>query len=69
MVDLPRSTTVSDEVAMFLRALAKQQKEQKLFQFLNGLNEKFNTQRIQSLLMNPLPDAESACALLQQEEL
>ena len=45
MMDLPRFTIVSDEIAAFLQAFAKQQEEQNLFQVLNGLDERYASQR------------------------
>ena len=39
MSDLPRITVINEEIANFLQVLTKQQEEQKLFQFLNGLDE------------------------------
>ena len=69
MNDLPKFNTVDEEITNFLHALTKQNEEQKLFQFLNGLDELYATQRSQILLMNPLPSVESVCSMLQQEEL
>ena len=68
MVDLPRITTVTPKITLFLHAINTQKEEQRLFQFLNGLDDHFSAQRSQLLLCTPLPSVKSACALLQQEE-
>ena len=47
MSDLPRFTTVNEENTNFLQAWSKQIEEQKLFQFLNGLDETYAAQRSQ----------------------
>ncbi|GJR20896.1 cysteine-rich receptor-like protein kinase 8 [Tanacetum coccineum] len=65
---LPVINTGSAEVTLFLTALSKQKEEQRLFQFLNGLDEHYANQRSQILMINPLPSIESTCSMLQQEE-
>ena len=69
MVDLPKVSVANEEIAEFLRAFGRMQEEQKLFQFLNGLDDVSKAQRSQILIMHPLPSVESACSILQQEEL
>jgi len=55
MVDLPKVGVANDEIAEFLSAFGRMQEEQKLFQFLNGLDDVHKAQRSQILIMNPLP--------------
>ncbi|PWA74850.1 hypothetical protein CTI12_AA247640 [Artemisia annua] len=68
MTVLPRLMTVTPEMSGYLIAVEKQKEEQRLFQFLNGLDECYSAQRSQLLLINPLPSVENACAVIQQEE-
>ncbi|GKB60306.1 retrovirus-related pol polyprotein from transposon TNT 1-94 [Tanacetum coccineum] len=68
MIVLPRLVTVTPEMSVFLIAVEKQKEEQRLFQFLNGLDDCYSAQRSQLLLINPLPSVENACAVIQQEE-
>jgi len=41
MCDLSKISGVSKEVTNFLQALAKQNEEHKLFQFLNGVKDEY----------------------------
>jgi len=66
---LPKVSVSNDEIAAFLSAFGRMQEEQKLFQFLNGLDDVYKAQRSHILIMSPLPSVESACSILQQEEL
>lgn len=45
MDDLPRVTVLSDEMTEFLKKLSGQREENKLFKFLNGLDDVYNAQR------------------------
>ena len=64
----PPITQVTAEVSAYVEALNLQQEEQKLFQFLNGLDEDYGPQRSNLLMLSPLPSVESACCTLTQEE-
>lgn len=66
--DMPPITTWSEEITAYVGALHKKQEEQKLFQFLNGLDETFSAQRSNLLMRSPLPTTEEACCVIQQEE-
>ncbi|GJX29723.1 cysteamine dioxygenase [Tanacetum coccineum] len=64
MNNLPRLVTITPEIYVFLSAVEKQKEEQRLFQFLNGLDDCYSAQRSQLLLINPLPSMENACAVI-----
>ncbi|GKC70113.1 cysteine-rich receptor-like protein kinase 8, partial [Tanacetum coccineum] len=65
---LPVISRITHEITLFLTALNKQKEEQRLFQFLNGLEDHYSHQRSQILMNVPLPNVETACSLIQQEE-
>ncbi|XP_063941521.1 uncharacterized protein LOC135149668 [Daucus carota subsp. sativus] len=65
---LPSVTSTTPEVLKLLDTINTQKEESRLFQFLNGVNEMFNTQRSNLLMLTPLPTVETACATLEQEE-
>lgn len=67
-VNVLPSVTVTPKIGVFLNALNHQKEEQRLFQFLNGLDEHYSNLRTQLLLMVPLPSVENACSMLQHEE-
>jgi len=63
MNDLPKSTSINEEITNFLQALARQTEEQRPFQFFNGLYEVYTSQRSQILLTSPLLSVESVCSM------
>lgn len=65
---LPTIKTVTADIEALLKAIDVMKEESKLFQFLNGLNDKFSPQRSQLLMISPLPTVETTCAVIQQEE-
>lgn len=56
------------KITSFIEAITQQQEEHKLFQFLNGLDDSYEIQRSNLLMMSILPTAEIACSFLEQEE-
>lgn len=56
------------DVIKLLATINTQKEESKLFQFLNGLNEVFNTKRSNLLMLNPLPTIETICVSLEQRD-
>ena len=54
MNELPRIVNMTPEIAVFLGALGTQKEEQRLFQFLNGLDDHYSSQRSQLLMSSPL---------------
>lgn len=63
---LPSVTNNSAEVTARLKAIETMREEEKLFQFLNGLDECFEPQRSQLLMVTPLLTVEAACSVIQQ---
>lgn len=68
MKDLPVVTTRAADVQEFMKALAKMKEDEKLFEFLNGLDEVYSLQRSNMLIRSPLPTVEEAFRVIQQEE-
>ncbi|XP_074372323.1 uncharacterized protein LOC141713026 [Apium graveolens] len=65
---LPTVSTVNEEITALLKAIETIKEEVRLFQFLNDFNEVYGAQRIELLMLSPLPTVEVACAAFQQEE-
>ncbi|KAL2902329.1 Mediator of RNA polymerase II transcription subunit 17, partial [Bienertia sinuspersici] len=68
MSNLPPITVMTPEVQAFVNALNKQREEERLFQFLNGLDDDYGSERSHILMFSPLPSVEEACARFVQEE-
>ncbi|XP_057249017.1 uncharacterized protein LOC130590540 [Beta vulgaris subsp. vulgaris] len=68
MNDYPSITSVNTEVTAYVEAINQQKEEQKLFQFLNGLDLSYGSLRSHILLMHTLPTVEGAVSMVQQEE-
>ncbi|KAL2898914.1 Retrovirus-related Pol polyprotein from transposon TNT 1-94 [Bienertia sinuspersici] len=66
--DLPPITQLNPEITEHLNVRRKDEEEQRLFQFLNGLDDDYGSQRSHILMMTSLPTVESACSIIQQEE-
>lgn len=65
---LPVVLTPIEEVKKLLEAIDLQREESKPFQFLIGVDEIYNPQRSQLLMMVPLPSVDVACSVLMQDE-
>ncbi|KAL2944142.1 putative transposase y4uI [Bienertia sinuspersici] len=68
MSNLPPITTMTPEVQAFVTALNKEREEERLFQFLNGLENDYGSERSHVLMFTPLPSVEEACARFVQDE-
>ncbi|XP_074322746.1 uncharacterized protein LOC141659717 [Apium graveolens] len=68
LTSLPAIAKTTTEITSMLSALTTQREEQKLVQFLNGLDEKYGAQRSELLMMPALPSVETTCGYLEQEE-
>lgn len=58
---LPAVASHAADVLKLLQAITVQKEESRLFQFLNGLNDTFNHQRSQLLMITPLPAYSRKC--------
>ncbi|KAK9698730.1 hypothetical protein RND81_08G127100 [Saponaria officinalis] len=70
MSTLPTITKITTEIAEYLTALDKQEEDRRLFQFLNGLdNKEYGILRSNVLMMDHLPSVETIVSLVLQEEM
>lgn len=65
---LPPITNVNAEINAFVSALNNQKEEMKFFQFLNGLDDTYTTNRSHLLMMSVLPSVEEAGSSLRYKE-
>ncbi|KAL2929715.1 Retrovirus-related Pol polyprotein from transposon TNT 1-94 [Bienertia sinuspersici] len=68
LTNYPPLTEMNAEVAAYVNFRMQQEEEQKLFQFLNGLDEVNGAIRTHILMQPRLPTASEACSTIQQEE-
>ncbi|KAL2900712.1 Retrovirus-related Pol polyprotein from transposon RE2 [Bienertia sinuspersici] len=64
----PPLTVINAEVSQYVLFRNQQVEEQKLFQFLNGLDDINGAVRSNLLMKTPLPTVEEACNAVSQEE-
>lgn len=65
LTTLPIFTTVTVDIIKLINVLQVQREEQKLFRFLNGLDEIYGAQRSQMLMMSNLPSVETAYSYIE----
>lgn len=68
MSSLPKVSVNTAEISQFLKALSKEKEQQRLSQFLNGMDSGFNPHRSQLLMLNPFPTVEVACSVLSRKK-
>ncbi|KAL2921867.1 Translation initiation factor IF-3 [Bienertia sinuspersici] len=68
MRNLPPITSMTPGVVAFVRALNLEREEERLFQFLSGLEDDYVAEKIHVLMFTPLPSVEDACARSSHEE-
>ncbi|KAL2933560.1 Retrovirus-related Pol polyprotein from transposon RE2 [Bienertia sinuspersici] len=68
MNDLPAITQSSTKTQEFIKVFTRMQEEERLFEFLSGLDESYSPQRSHMLMRAPLPTVDEAHNVLQQEE-
>lgn len=60
---LPPITAPTGEIKKYIKTINLQKEESKLFQFLNGLDDRYGAQESQVLMMSPSPTEETTCSL------
>ncbi|KAL2938151.1 Retrovirus-related Pol polyprotein from transposon TNT 1-94 [Bienertia sinuspersici] len=68
LTNYPPISDMNTEMAAYVAFRQKLDEEQRLFQFLNGLDETYSAIRSTILMVDPLPTAEVACRMISQEE-